>query len=275
VLDHEVLKLGGWPAGRVIELFGPEGGGKSALLWRAFGSCQKQGGLTMLVDAEKSVDREWAKLHEVDLGRMMVAEADSMEEAFTSLEIFMRSLNPAEGPHLAGWDSLAASAPREELDGLITDSSMGVRARLANRGFRKITALASKANCTLIVVNQVREKLNVLYGNPETTPGGKALKHHASIRLRVGSPKLIEGENAGALAESQEVPMKLVKSRFRPADKGPGVLTRLNFTKGWDGIWSTVTFAKLEGVIASDSKVTEKNAREAADLMGWSGRMKL
>lgn len=180
-LDEYVLQCGGIPRGRVIELFGPESSGKTTLALHLIAQEQALGGLCAFVDAEHSLDPNWALKLKVDVNNLLVSQPDSGEQALETVEALVKS----QAVSLIVVDSVAALVPQAELDGDFGDSHMGLQARLLSQAMRKLTGICAKCNVTVIFINQIREKIGVMFGSPETTTGGRALKFYASIRIDI------------------------------------------------------------------------------------------
>src|SRR5690348_13105475 len=171
----------GIPKGRVVEIFGPESSGKTTLTLHIIGSCQKSGGVAAFIDAEHALDPSWAKRLGVHLDDLLVSQPDTGEQALEICELLVRS----NAVDVIVIDSVAALIPRAEIEGEMGDSHVGLQARLMSQALRKLTGAISKSKCTVIFINQIREKIGVMFGNPETTPGGRALKFYSSIRIDV------------------------------------------------------------------------------------------
>ncbi|MEO0586739.1 MAG: recombinase RecA [Planctomycetota bacterium] len=205
------LALGGkgMPAGRVIEIFGPESSGKTTLALHVVASAQKAGGVAAFIDAEHALDPSWARRIGVDLDDLLVSQPDTGEQALEICELLVRS-NAVE---IIVVDSVAALIPRAEIEGEMGDSHVGLQARLMSQALRKLTGAINRSRCTVIFINQIREKIGVMFGNPETTPGGRALKFYSSVRVdirRTGSLK--EGDTA----VGNRVRAKVVKNKIAP-----------------------------------------------------------
>ncbi len=205
------LALGGkgFPRGRIIEIFGPESSGKTTLALHAVASAQKTGGVAAFIDAEHALDPSWAKKIGISLERMLVSQPTSGEEALQIAELLIKS----NSVDIIVVDSVAALVPQKELDGEMGDSIVGVQARLMSQAMRKLTGAIAKSKTTVIFINQIREKIGVMFGSPETTPGGKALKFYASCRVdvrRIGTLK--DGEEV----VGQRVKVKIVKNKVAP-----------------------------------------------------------
>lgn len=269
VLDHWVLGCGGWPIGRVSEVFSEPGYGKTTLMLAGFAQAQRMGGAGVLVDQEHAIDRDWMELHGVDHDNMLVITPDSLEEALRGLIETVKALEPGDGPYLIGWDSLAAGTPQAEFDGDIGEHNVGVRARLVNRAFRQLPALLKTKRAHLLVINQVREKIGVMFGDPTTTPGGAALKHTASIRLRIlGGTKIKGTGDKSTDAVGRTPKFKTVKNRFAPPDRIAEA--RLYFDeRGWDDRWATVSFAKTRGILKPTQRLSAATLTEAWKGLGW------
>ncbi|MGD9635262.1 MAG: recombinase RecA, partial [Pirellulales bacterium] len=205
------LALGGrgLPRGRIIEVFGPESSGKTTLALHAVAEAQKAGGIAAFIDAEHALDPTWAKKLGVDLETLLVSQPSYGEEAMHITEMLIKS----NAVDVIVVDSVAALVPKKELDGEIGDSHVGLQARLMSQSLRKLTAAIAKSRTTVIFINQIREKIGVMFGSPETTPGGRALKFYASCRIdvrRIGQLK--EGE----IVMGQRVRAKIVKNKVAP-----------------------------------------------------------
>ena len=186
-IDH-ALGIGGVPRGRVIEVFGPESSGKTTLALQVIAEAQKTGGLAAFVDAEHALDAGYAKKLGVDLDNLLVSQPDNGEQALEIVEVLIRS----NSVDVVVVDSVAALVPRAEIDGEMGEAQMGLQARLMSQALRKLTGAVSKSKTALIFINQLREKIGVMFGNPETTTGGRALKFYASVRIdirRIGAIK--------------------------------------------------------------------------------------
>jgi recombination protein RecA len=204
------LGVGGIPRGRVVEIFGPESSGKTTLMLHVIASAQKAGGLAAFIDAEHALDPGYAKKLGVNLDDLLVSQPDSGEEALTICETLARS----NALDVIVIDSVAALVPRAELEGEMGMATMGMQARLMSQALRKLTAVLGKSKTTCIFTNQLREKVGVMFGNPETTPGGKALKFYASVRLDIRRKETLK-DDAGN-ATGNHVRVKVVKNKVAP-----------------------------------------------------------
>ena len=209
------LGVGGVPRGRVIEIFGPESSGKTTLSLHVIAEAQKRGGMAAFVDAEHALDATYAGKLGVDIDNLLVSQPDSGEQALEIAEVLIRS----GAVDVLVVDSVAALVPRSELEGEMGDAQMGLQARLMSQALRKLTAIVSKSKTSLIFINQLREKIGVMFGNPETTTGGRALKFYSSVRLdirRIASLK--EGETVVGSRAKVKVVKNKVAAPFREAE---------------------------------------------------------
>jgi len=206
------LGVGGIPRGRLIEVFGPESSGKTTLALHVVAEAQKAGGYAAFIDAEHAMDPEYAKNLGVNLDELLVSQPDSGEQALEITETLVRSGALA----IIVIDSVAALVPRAELEGEMGDSHMGLQARLMSQALRKLTGTVSRSNTTVLFVNQIREKIGVMFGNPETTPGGRALKFYSSIRLEI---RRITSLKDGSDIVGNRTRVKVVKNKVAPPFK--------------------------------------------------------
>src|SRR5213596_1591175 len=204
------LGVGGIPRGRVVEIFGPESSGKTTLMLHVIANAQKAGGLAAFIDAEHALDPGYAKKLGVNLDDLLVSQPDSGEEALSICETLARS----NALDVVVIDSVAALVPKAELEGEMGMATMGMQARLMSQALRKLTAVLSKSKTTCIFTNQLREKLGVMFGNPETTPGGKALKFYASVRIDIRRKDAIKDTAGNAIGN--HVKVKVVKNKVAP-----------------------------------------------------------
>ena len=210
-LDH-ALGIGGYPRGRVIEIFGPESSGKTTLAIHAIAEAQKQGGIAAIIDAEHAFDRTYAKNLGVNVDALLISQPDNGEQALEITDNLIRS----GAIDIIVIDSVAALTPKAEIEGEMGDAKMGLQARLMSQALRKLTANISKTNTCCIFINQLRDKIGVMFGNPETTTGGNALKFYASVRIDVRkSTQIKDGEEA--LGNRTKV--KIVKNKLAPPFK--------------------------------------------------------
>ena len=204
------LGVGGVPRGRVIEIFGPESSGKTTLMLHVIANAQKAGGLAAFIDAEHAFDPAYAKRLGVNLDDLLVSQPDSGEEALTICETLARS----NALDVIVVDSVAALVPKAELEGEMGMATMGMQARLMSQALRKLTAILNKSKTTCIFTNQLREKVGVMFGSPETTPGGKALKFYASVRMDIRRKETLK--DAAGAATGNHVRVKIVKNKVAP-----------------------------------------------------------
>lgn len=207
------LGVGGYPRGRVIEIYGPESSGKTTLTLHAIAECQKNGGIAAFIDAEHAFDRYYAQNLGVNIDELIVSQPDHGEQALEIADNLIRS----GAIDMIVIDSVAALTPKSEIEGEMGDSKMGLHARLMSQALRKLTASISKTNCTVIFINQLREKIGVMFGNPETTTGGNALKFYASVRLDIRRSTQIKDSQGGIMGNRTRV--KVVKNKVAPPFK--------------------------------------------------------
>ncbi|NJY61534.1 recombinase RecA [Salinimicrobium sp. CDJ15-81-2] len=207
------LGVGGYPRGRVIEIYGPESSGKTTLTLHAIAEAQKAGGIAAFIDAEHAFDRFYAEKLGIDLENLIISQPDNGEQALEITDNLIRS----GAIDIIVIDSVAALTPKSEIEGEMGDSKMGLHARLMSQALRKLTASISKTHCTVIFINQLREKIGVMFGNPETTTGGNALKFYASIRLDIRRSTQIKDSNSEVQGNKTRV--KVVKNKVAPPFK--------------------------------------------------------
>lgn len=215
-LSLDIALGGGVPKGRIIEVYGPESSGKTTLTLHMISEIQKSGGMAAFIDAEHALDPEYAKRIGVDLENLLVSQPDSGEQALEIAETLVRS----NAVDIIVIDSVAALTPKAEIEGEMGDSHMGLQARLMSQALRKLTAAISKSKATVIFINQLRMKIGVMFGNPETTTGGNALKFYASVRMEIRSAgKLEEGTGDDKQYTGNRVKVKVVKNKVAPPFK--------------------------------------------------------
>jgi recombination protein RecA len=207
------LGVGGYPKGRVIEIYGPESSGKTTLTLHAIAEAQKAGGIAAFIDAEHAFDRFYAENLGIDIDNLIISQPDNGEQALEIADNLVRS----GAIDLIVIDSVAALTPRSEIEGEMGDSKMGLHARLMSQALRKLTGSISKTNCTMIFINQLREKIGVMFGNPETTTGGNALKFYASVRLDIRRSTQIKDSDGNVRGNKTRV--KVVKNKVAPPFK--------------------------------------------------------
>lgn len=207
-----VLGVGGYPKGRIIEIFGPESSGKSTLCLHAVAESQKQGGVCAYIDAEHAIDPLYAQNLGVDIDNLILSQPDSGEQGLAIAETLIRS----KAVSLVIVDSVAALVPQVELDGEMGDNSVGLQARMMSKAMRRLSGLIDKTGCTVIFINQLREKIGIMYGNPETTTGGRALKFYSSIRMDI---RRVDKIKEGSEIIGNKTRIKIVKNKVAPPFK--------------------------------------------------------
>lgn len=255
-LDKEVLGCGGFPKGRIIEVYGPESAGKTAICLHLAGECQRAGGVVALVDAEHALSPTFANTLGVDMDELIISQPDFGEEALEIVEGLVDA-----GVDLIIVDSVAALVPRAEIEGDMGDSHMGLAARLLSQAMRKLCGKVSKANTVVIFVNQVRDKIGIVFGNPEVTTGGRALKFYSSIRLEV---RRVAGSKGGVLKDGETIighrmNVKAVKNKVAmPFREG---IVDLLYGSGFDKIDSAIRYAEKLGVITGSAWLVFKGEK--------------
>ena len=210
------LGIGGYPKGRIIEIYGPESSGKTTLTLHAIAEVQKQGGTAAFIDAEHAIDPVYAKNLGVNIDELILSQPDSGEQGLEIAETLVRS----GAIDLVVVDSVAALVPQVELDGEMADQQMGLQARLMSKALRKLSGVMNKTDCTIILINQLREKIGVMFGNPETTTGGRALKFYSSVRVEIRRSEAIKN---GTEIVGNKVNIKVVKNKVAPPFKSTQV----------------------------------------------------
>ncbi len=212
LLLDQAIGIGGYPKGRIIEIFGPESSGKTTLALHAVAESQKKGGRAAYIDAEHAIDPEYAAKLGVNINELILSQPDSGEQALEIVEMLAES----NAIDVIVVDSVAALVPQQELDGVMSDNQVGLQARLMSKAMRKLAGILSKSSCLVIFINQLREKVGVMYGNPETTTGGRALKFYASVRLDIRRQDAIK---LGTNIIGNSVRVKVVKNKVAPPFK--------------------------------------------------------
>lgn len=206
------LGIGGYPKGRIIEIYGPESSGKTTLALHAIAEVQKRGGRAAFIDAENAIDPNYAKNLGVNIDELILSQPDSGEQALEITELLIKS----NAIDLVVVDSVAALVPQAELDGEMHDAHVGLQARLMSKAMRKLSGVMNRSECTAIFINQLREKVGIMFGNPETTPGGRALKFYSSVRLDIRRSEAIKN---GTDVIGNKVNVKVVKNKVAPPFK--------------------------------------------------------
>jgi recombination protein RecA len=242
ILLDEALGVGGYPRGRIIEMYGPESSGKTTLALHAIAEAQKLGGIAAFVDAEHALDPQYAKNLGVNIDELWVSQPDTGEQALEITESLIRS----GAVDIVVVDSVAALTPQAEIEGDMGDSHMGLQARLMSQALRKLTATISKSKCILVFINQIRMKIGVMFGNPETTTGGNALKFYSSIRIEIRRIESIDGKGEDD-AVGNRVRVKVVKNKVAPPFRK--VELDIYFGKGVSAAASLLDSAVKHGMI--------------------------
>jgi len=268
VLDNYVIGVGGLPCGRVVEVYSEEGGGKTSLLLAALAGAQREGGLAALEETENALQTDRLVVFGVDKEQLLVAQPDSMEEVLQEMQLILEHAPKGGGPILIGWDSVAATPTAAEVEGGIApDKGMDVRAKILSAAFRQLVPLAAEKRACILVVNQTREKIGVMFGDKTTTPGGKAIKFAASVRLQILGGKAVK---RGEGHVGKDVTIIASKNKLAPPWRKARV--RLSYDSGWDDEWSTLEFAKDLQIIEQDARGEQAlaEAREKLAACGWS-----
>ena len=242
ILLDEALGVGGYPKGRIIEMYGPESSGKTTLALHAIAEAQKMGGIAAFIDAEHALDPVYAKNLGVNIDELWVSQPDTGEQALEIVESLVRS----GAVDIIVVDSVAALTPQAEIEGDMGDSHMGLQARLMSQALRKLTAIIGKSKCILVFINQIRMKIGVMFGNPETTTGGNALKFYSSIRLEIRRIESIDAKGAED-AVGNRVRVKIVKNKVAPPFRK--VELDIYFGKGVSAMSSLLDGAVKYGLI--------------------------
>lgn len=234
------LGVGGIPKGRIVEVYGPESSGKSTLALQTVANCQKQGGKCAYIDAEHSIDPVYARNLGVDVDSLILSQPDSGEQGLEIMEILIKS----GAVDLVVVDSVAALVPQAELDGEMGDANVGLHARLMSKALRKVTGIAQKNNCAILFINQLREKVGVMFGNPETTTGGRALKFYATVRIEIRKSEAVK---TGTDITGNKANVKIVKNKVAPPFKTCQV--EIEYGKGISHTAEVVTMGTELGII--------------------------
>ena len=234
ILLDKALGVGGYPKGRIIEIFGPESTGKTTLALHAIAEAQKRGGYVAFIDAEHALDAQYAQSLGVDIDNLVLSQPDTGEQALEIAEALIRS----ESISMLVVDSVAALVPEAEISGEMGESHVGLQARLMSQAMRKLSGIISKTNTTVIFINQIREKVGIMYGNPETTPGGRALKFYSTVRLDIRRGEQIKD---GTQVIGNEMKISVVKNKVAPPFKKTSVI--LYYGKGLSKVDEVIDLA--------------------------------
>ena len=275
LLLDKTLGIGGYPRGRIIEIYGPESSGKTTLALQAVAEAQKKGGRAAYIDAEHAIDPEYSAKLGVDIDELILSQPNSGEEALEIVEV----LGQSGAIDIIIVDSVAALVPQQELDGVMSDNQVGLQARLMSKAMRKLAGVLNKTNCLVIFINQLREKVGVFYGNPETTTGGRALKFYSSIRIDLRRQDAIK---AGSDIVGNSVKVKVVKNKVAPPFKtctvdilfGKGIskegeLLDVGVEKGFiqkTGNWYVIDGEKIGNGREASKEFLHQNEKVAADI---------
>ena len=263
MLLDKALGVGGYPKGRIVEIYGPESSGKTTLALHAIAESQKKGGRAAFVDAEHAIDPEYAAKLGVNIDELILSQPDSGEQALEIVEMLAQS----GAIDIIVVDSVAALVPQAELDGVMSDNQVGLQARLMSKAMRKLAGILNKTGCLVIFINQLREKVGVLYGNPETTTGGRALKFYASIRIDIRRADAIK---AGADIVGNTVKVKIVKNKVAAPFKS--CVIEISYGKGISKVGELLDLGVEMGFISKSGNWYELagekigNGREATKL---------
>ncbi len=256
LLIDNALGVGGYPKGRIIEIYGPESSGKTTLALHAIAEAQKKGGTAAFVDAEHSIDPVYARNLGVNIDELILSQPDSGEQALEIVQLLANS----GGVDIIVVDSVAALVPQAELDGAMGDNSVGLQARLLSKAMRKLAGILNTNECTVIFINQLREKVGVIYGNPETTTGGRALKFYASVRLDIRRAEAIKD---GSTIVGNTVNVKVVKNKVAPPFKNCQV--DIIYGKGINKTAEILDVATQMGILTKTGSWYEYNGERFAN----------
>ena len=265
------LGVGGIPKGRIVEIFGPEAAGKTTVCLSIIAEAQKSGGVAAFIDAEHAMDPAWAKILGVNLDDLLVSQPDTGEQALEIAEALIRS----GGVDLVAIDSVAALVPRSEIEGEMGDAQMGLQARLMSQALRKLTGVVSKSKTTIVFTNQIRLKIGIMFGNPETTPGGLALKFYCSIRMDVRKIETLKKNN---MVYGARIRVKIVKNKVAPPFKEAEIVIT---AQGIDKEEGLIDAAIASGVLTKsgaflklDNKIVGQGKDQVKILLSGDQKMK-
>lgn len=250
LLIDQALGVGGYPKGRIIEIYGPESSGKTTLALHAIAESQKMGGRAAFIDAEHAIDPEYARKLGVNVDELILSQPDNGEQALEIVEMLAKS----SAIDIIIVDSVAALVPQAELDGVMGDNQVGLQARLMSKAMRKLAGVLNKSSCTVIFINQLREKVGIVYGNPETTSGGRALKFYATVRIDIRRGEAIKN---GEDVLGNIVNVKIVKNKVAPPFKSAKV--ELVFGEGFSKTGEALDVATEMGFIKKTGSWYEYN----------------
>ncbi len=265
VVDRHLLGCGGFPVGRITELYGESGTGKTSLVLATCAQAQAMGGTVLLADTENALATERAETFGVDLSRLILLQPSHLEETLAQIETCLTAIPDGAPPTLLVWDSIAATPTKAEVEeGIAGSPAFDSRAKLLSKGMRRLAGLASQKRAALILVNQVREKIGIAYGDKWVTPGGQAVKFTASIRIQTQGGKAIK---KGDQHIGKEVNIRTTKNRMHPPFRTSAI--KLDYEFGWDDRWTTLSFAKDAGLVPDNARGNEwwQKARIA---LGWA-----
>jgi len=269
VLDHYILGIGGWPVGRIVEVYAGEGAGKTSLLFQTIAGVQREGGVATLIETEHAIDMERAKVFGCDVDQVILSQPDTLEDALAMVQAMLEAMPKSKAgspPNFIGWDSLAATPTKSEVEqGASGSQKMGERARAMSFAMRVITRLCAEKRCLMMIVNQTRNKLGVVFGNPTTTPGGDALKFHASMRIQLLGGKAVK---QGTDHVGKVLTVLAVKNKCGGAPWAKAGV-RLDYATGWNNVWSTLNYAKDRKAIDAKAKPSHDNYQLAMKQLGW------
>lgn len=271
VVDHHVIGIGGLPVGRIVELFAAEGDGKSSLLYQAMAGVQREEGVVCLDETEHAIDAQRATVFGCDVDKIVAEQSDTLEDAWAWIEAALASApssKPGDPPFFVGLDSLAACPTKKEIaEGLLGKDAAMDRARITSKAMRIITPAVAQARAILLVVNQTRTKVGGGWGDNTTTPGGAALKFHASLRMQLFSGKSIKDDLNDHVGKQVTVMAAKTKLGGAPWAKAK---VRLYYQSGWNNLWSTIWHAKERKVIDKGAKYDEATYVEALKALQWN-----
>ena len=265
-LDRFALGIGGIGGGRVVEVFGPKSSGKTTLAYTTIANAQKLGWLVVYCETENAYEKARAESLGVDTSTLIVVQPERTEDVARVIVETLKSVRAVDKgtPILLVWDSLAATSTKREMEGDIGDAQMADKARLLNQVVRVVSHALTRLNAAWLIINQTREKIGVMFGSPETTPGGNAIRFQATHQVRVSAGKVLtkDGQPIG-----MEVKFKVVKNKVAPPQRE--VMAHLIYDKGWDETWNTINHAKEVKAVPDATQVTERGYAAARKALKW------